>query len=89
MKRISETQVEFDVIVKSCNVIQTCEDDADKVEMYIHYFDRESELNLVLRGRYSNEFLKYLDKVSREMRVIKLVLTVKDKNYDVKNNVIE
>jgi len=78
LKRISKNKIEFDCIVKAVTPIETSEDDADKIDMYIHYFDRDDDLNLVIRGKYNSEHLEYLQKAAKEMRVVTLTLTVKE-----------
>ena len=78
MKQISKNQIEFDVIVKTVTPVLTCEDDVDKIEVYINYFDIESELNLVIKGKYDSEFIKYLTDASMKMKCLRLVVTVKE-----------
>lgn len=79
MRQISKNKIEFDVIVKTITPVLTNEDDVDKIEVYINYFDRESELNLMIKGKYDRDFIKYLSDAAMNMKVLKLVVTVDDK----------
>ena len=78
MKRISKNKIELDCVVQAVNPIMTYGEDADKIEMYIHYFDKEDDLNLVIKGKYTSEYLEYLQKAAKEMRVVTLTLTIKE-----------
>lgn len=77
MKRISETELEYNCIIKSVNTITlTKSDDAETTEAIIHYFDTEDEINLVVRGNYYNESIQRLYKKYLNNETIKLTLTV-------------
>lgn len=79
MKRISKNKIEFDCIVRSINsTFQTDEKDFDRIEIFVNYFDQEDEINLVWRGKVDAEHLQKLQEAYNTMKVLKIVLEVKD-----------
>jgi Ni,Fe-hydrogenase III small subunit len=77
MKRISKNKIEFDCIIRSVNQpFQTTLEDAESIEVYVNYFDREDDISLVLKGHYKAEYLEKLQQAYQRMETVKITIEV-------------
>ena len=77
MKRISKNRIEFDCIVRGVNsVLQTSAETAEHIEAFIHYYDEQDEINLVLRGNYKRKYLEKIQEAHKNMEKITVIIEI-------------